>query len=81
MRFVGRRLVLRLNRKLTDDELAGLDRDFADIATSGGFEPVEAAPSEIDDDDVPDLPRVAFRFDRMSYARLRRLIDRINDRD
>ncbi len=81
MRFVGRRLVLRLNRELTDAELAGLDRDFADIVTSGGYERTDAAPSEVEDDDVPDLPRVAFRFDRMSYARLRRLIDRLNGRD
>jgi uncharacterized protein (TIGR00730 family) len=81
MRFVGRRLVLRLNRELTDTEIGGLDRDFSDIATSGGYERVTAAPSEVEDADVPDLPRVAFRFDRMSYARLRRLIDRLNGRD
>jgi uncharacterized protein (TIGR00730 family) len=80
MRFVGRRLVLRLKRELDDDELAGLDRDFGDIVTGGGFERVEAAPSEVEDGDVPDLPRVGFRFDRMSYARLRRLIDRVNGR-
>ena len=81
MRFVGRRLVLRLNRELTDAVLSGLDREFADIVVSGGFERTEAAPSEIEDADVPDLPRVAFRFDRMSYARLRRLINRINGRE
>jgi len=81
MRFVGRRLVLRLNRDLTDAELSGLNRDFADIVVSGGYERSAAAPSEVEDHDVPDLPRVAFRFDRMSYARLRRLIDRINGRD
>jgi len=80
MRFVGRRLVLRLNRTLDDDELEGLDRDFGDILVSGGFERAEASPSEIDDDDVPHLARVAFRFDRASYARLRRLIDRLNGR-
>ncbi len=61
--------------------MAGLDRDFADIVVSGTYERVGAAPSELEDGDVPDLPRVAFRFDRMSYARLRRLIDRINGRD
>ena len=81
MRFVGRRLVLRLRRELTDDELADLDRDFGDIVTqrrrSSGC---AASPSEIDDDDVPDLPRIAFRFDRSSYNRLRRLIDRLNGR-
>ena len=81
MRFVGRRLVLRLNRDLTDAELSGLDRDFDDIMVSGRYERVEAAPSEVEDVDFPDLPRIAFRFDRMSYARLRRLIDRINGRD
>jgi hypothetical protein len=40
MRFVGRRLVLRLQRELTDDELADLGRDFGDIVTSGGFQRV-----------------------------------------
>lgn len=81
MRFVGRRLVLRLKRSLSSTELAGLDRDFADIVVTGGYDAVSASPSEVEDNDVPDLPRIAFRFDRMSYARLRRLIDRINGRD
>jgi hypothetical protein len=78
MRFVGRRLVLRLKREVTDTELADLDRDFADILSSGGFERVTASASEIDDGDVPDLARIAFRFDRSSYNRLRLLIDRLN---
>jgi uncharacterized protein (TIGR00730 family) len=78
MRFVGRRLVVRLRREVTDAELADLDRDFAGMVTSGGFERTTASASEIDDDDVPDLPRIAFRFDRSSYNRLRLLIDRLN---
>ncbi|MGZ4784564.1 MAG: LOG family protein, partial [Acidimicrobiales bacterium] len=81
MRFVGRRLVLRLQRELTDGELAGLDRDFGDIVTSGGYQRVAASPSEVEDQDVPDLPRIAFRFDRSSYNRLRHLINRLNGRD
>ena len=81
MRFVGRRLVLRLHHEIDDDVLAGIGRDFADIVTSGGFERVAASSSEVDDDDVVDLPRLAFRFDRSSYHRLRRLIDRINGRE
>jgi uncharacterized protein (TIGR00730 family) len=80
MRFVGRRLVLRLQRGLTDAELADLDRDFGDIVTSGGYQRVAASASEIDDGDVPDLPRIAFRFDRSSYNRLRHLIDHLNRR-
>ena len=30
------------------------------------------------DDDVVDLPRLRLAFDRASYARLRRLLDRLN---
>ena len=54
--------------------------DFADIVVSGSIERVKASPSEVDDDDVIDLPRIAFQFDRMSYARLRLLIDQLNGR-
>lgn len=80
MRFVGRRLVLRLTTPVPDDELAELNREFADIVTGTPFERVEASPSEVDDGDVPDLPRIALGFDRRSFARLRQLIDRLNER-
>lgn len=78
MRYVGRRLVLRLRSPLPDDRLAELNRDFADIVTTGEIERVDASPSEVDDEDVPELPRIALRFDRWHYARLRHLIDAVN---
>jgi uncharacterized protein (TIGR00730 family) len=77
-RMVGRRLVLRLSEPVDDATLDALNEEFADIVTAGRIERAEASPSEIEDGDVPDLPRLAFQFDRASYARLRRLIDRIN---
>lgn len=80
MRFVGRRLVVRVTSPVDDDELAELNREFADIATASPFVRVEASAGEIEDDDVPDLPRIAFGFDRRSFARLRHLIDRLNQR-
>jgi uncharacterized protein (TIGR00730 family) len=80
MRYVGRRLVFRLNREPSDAELAELGRDFGDILTSGGYERAEPSASEVEDGDAVDLPRVAFRFDRVSFARLRTLIDRLNGR-
>jgi hypothetical protein len=39
---------------------------------------IEPTPEERDDDDVPDLPRVAFGFDRKHYGRLREMIDVLN---
>ena len=80
MRFVGRRLVLRLTSPVDDDELVDLNREFADIINGTPIERAEASAGEIDDDDVPDLPRIAFGFDRRSFARLRHLVDRLNER-
>ena len=80
MRFVGRRLVLRVTTPVDDEELAELNREFADIVTGQPFERTEASAGEVEDDDVPHLPRIAFGFDRRSYARLRHLVDRLNQR-
>jgi uncharacterized protein (TIGR00730 family) len=77
-RYVGRRTIVRLQRELTDTELGALNRDFADIVVSGAIERVPPAQPEIDDGDHVDLPRIAFTFDKMSYARLRQLIDQLN---
>lgn len=78
MRFVGRRLVVRLRTPVSEQELADLNEHFADIVVSGRIEVVEASPSEREDNDVPDLPRIAFQFNRVHFARLRRLIDVLN---
>jgi uncharacterized protein (TIGR00730 family) len=78
MRYVGRRLVVRLRTDVTDDELRILNRDFADIVVRGEIERSPASDSEREDGDVPDLPRLAFQFDRWHYARLRHLINALN---
>ena len=79
LRFVRNTLVIRLHARPTDAELAGLSDDFGDICTSGGIHGLEGPlPAEIKGDDHAELPRVAFRFDRVSYGRLRMLIDALN---
>jgi uncharacterized protein (TIGR00730 family) len=79
-RFVKGRLVLRMHEAPSAAELQRLNADFADIVVRGEMEVVDATPDEVADDDHVDLARVAFRFDRHGWSRLRMLIDRLNDR-
>ncbi len=79
MRFVGSRLILRLEREIGDDELESLNSEFSDIVESGRIERVDVTDVEVRDGDEVDKHRIAFRFDRHALARLRRLIDALND--
>lgn len=78
MRFVGKRLVLRLNRQISDVHLSKLNNDFSDICLNSSLERITATKAEIDDKDLPDKPRLAFQFARRDFGRLRQLIDAIN---
>ncbi|HEX5094850.1 MAG TPA: TIGR00730 family Rossman fold protein [Acidimicrobiia bacterium] len=78
LRFVAGDLVLRIHEQPTEPELAALNDEFADIVSRGRIEIAEASPAEIADRDYPELPRLRFRFDRHGFARLRKLIDRLN---
>jgi uncharacterized protein (TIGR00730 family) len=80
-RFVGGKLVMRMQRAPDMDELDTLTDEFADIIVRGdGIRRIDATPTEMADDDHVDLDRLVFRFDRRSHARLRALIDRLNGR-
>jgi uncharacterized protein (TIGR00730 family) len=76
-RWVGDLLVLRVQVQPSKPELADLNRRFSDIVARGAIRTAGAFPPERNDH--PELPRLAFRFDRFHYARLRQLIDAIND--
>jgi uncharacterized protein (TIGR00730 family) len=78
LRWVGSRLVIRLRAAPRTDELDQLNRSFADICVEGGIEPSAPLPPEVADGDHLELFRLVLAFDRMSYARLRALIDAIN---
>jgi len=78
-RWVGDLLVLRLQTAPSQAELDDLNRRFADIVTSGAIRSASPLPPERSSDDFLELPRVAFRFDRLHYARLRLLIDALNE--
>ncbi len=78
LRFVGRDLVLRMQRLPTDAQLADLNAEFHDMLQEGVIRVIDTSRSERADNDVVDLGRLALRFDKMSYHRLRELIDALN---
>ena len=76
-RWVGDLLVLRVQVQPGRAELAELNRRFSDIVVRGSIRAASPFPPERNDH--PELPRLALRFDRWHYARLRQLIDALNE--
>ena len=77
-RWVGDLLVIRLLNEPDKAQLAELNRRFADILVSGVIRQSNPLPPERADHDHLDLPRLALRFDKMHYGRLRQFIDALN---
>lgn len=77
MRYVGDRLVIRLQAEPTDEELARLSGEFADVI-DGTIDRTTPFPPEITGHDNIDLPRIVCRFDRHGFGRMRMLIDELN---
>lgn len=78
LRFVGGTCVIRLQRGPDPEDLERLNGEFADIVTSGRIDKAEVSSVERADNDHVELARLAFRFDRAHWARLRQLIDALN---
>ncbi|MET0627165.1 MAG: TIGR00730 family Rossman fold protein [Acidimicrobiia bacterium] len=79
LRFVDGQLVLRVYELPDASTIAALSDEFADIVVRGSLTPIATTPAELADEDHVELPRLAFRFDRRGWARLRMLIDRLNE--
>ncbi|HUG32508.1 MAG TPA: TIGR00730 family Rossman fold protein [Acidimicrobiia bacterium] len=78
-RYTAGKLILRLRQAPTEDELAEINRKFADIVVEGEIARAEPNQAEIEDADALDMERITFYFDRRQFGRLRQLIDRLND--
>jgi uncharacterized protein (TIGR00730 family) len=77
-RYVGDRLVIRLNAVLSAEFVERLNGEFAGILQDGVFEVGQALPEEHGEPEIAHLPRLVFRFNRMRFGRLRQMIDVIN---
>jgi uncharacterized protein (TIGR00730 family) len=76
-RYVGKRLILRLNSELSDEGLEQLNSEFSDIVIQGRIEKSKTLPQE-SGDETSLLPRLALDFNQRNLGRLYQLIARIN---
>ena len=78
-RWVGQRMVIRLNRALTEEAVSDLNQRFGDILQKGGIVQGPAHIKEQNEPEILALPRLLFTPYRNNMGRLRCLIDAIND--
>ncbi len=80
LRFVGDQLVIRMHSALPPGALARLQAAFGDLLRPGGVFTMhpEALAEEADEPTIATLPRLVVDFNRTCFARLKILIDFIN---
>jgi uncharacterized protein (TIGR00730 family) len=77
-RYVGKQLLIRLEREVKDDELASLNDRFSDVLRSGAIVRTQPLPEDVGTD-LHRPGRIELDFNRKDFGRLRQLIDAIND--
>jgi uncharacterized protein (TIGR00730 family) len=78
-RFVGRTLVVRLNRAITPEQVETLEKEFSEIIEPGSsIRLTGALPDEMDQPDLATLPRLTFEFNHRSYGFLNAFIRQLN---
>lgn len=79
IRYVERRMAMRLSSEISHESVRELESKFSDILTSqGGMFLSGALLAEADEPDIAHLPRLVVDFNRHDFGRLRQLIDEIN---
>jgi hypothetical protein len=77
---VGPYLVIRLQRRLTEEKVAQLKKEFLSILhPPGEIFQRDAYPQESSEPELFHLPRLCLNFNRIHFGFLRLLIDRINE--
>jgi hypothetical protein len=79
MRQVYSRLVIRLEKELTDSHLAVLNEKFADMVKVGKIFKTPALPEEADEPELAGKPRIIFNYNKKSAGRLNEMILMINE--
>jgi hypothetical protein len=79
MRQVYSRLVIRLEKELTDSQMVILNEKFADIVKVGRIFKTPALPEEADEPELAKKPRIVFNYNKKSAGRLNEMILTINE--
>ncbi|MGJ8673775.1 LOG family protein [Rubritalea sp.] len=77
-RYIGDKLVIRLQDAIDESAFVELKKEFADIIKTG--EMVQSGPlkEEMNEVELIEMPRITFRHGRYDFGRLRQFIDAIN---
>jgi len=78
VRQVHDRLVLRLEKELSDEHIVQLNDSFADLVASGDIGKTEALRQEQDEPEMLSKSRISFRNNKQSPGRLNEMILAIN---
>ncbi|QYO67606.1 LOG family protein [Leptolyngbya sp. 7M] len=76
-RYVGNRLVIRLNLELSDADVEYLNQNFSDILIQGRIEKTTALPQEVGSE-TEHLPRLVMYFNQRDLGRLYQMLRVIN---
>ncbi|MEW5900004.1 MAG: LOG family protein [Acidobacteriota bacterium] len=77
MRYVGEKLVLRLNSPLPAEAIERLNDTYRRITTGGKIEQ-QPGPVEGEEGEYPGMPRLVIPFNKRRYGTLRLLVNDIN---
>jgi uncharacterized protein (TIGR00730 family) len=77
-RFVKDLFVIRLRHQPSASALQAMNEDFSDLITGEKIKAIGPTEEELEANEFPDLPRIAFGFNRRDYGRLRQLVDLLN---
>jgi uncharacterized protein (TIGR00730 family) len=78
-RYVGDRLVIRLQVALSEAAIKSLNQNFASMVKSGDIEQMPALKEEANEPELSELPRIVLRHCRKDFGLMRKFINAINE--
>ncbi len=78
IRYVGNKTVIRLNSRLSNENVKELTKQYRCILRSGEIEATTALPAEGENDEYPDLPRLVMDFNKHNFGKLHEMLRFLN---